>query len=62
MLEIIDLCNNRKTASRRVNDGCEKIFFCLILKKNPIFEKAIIMTMNLSSFSIIIPKMHIETV
>lgn len=30
----MDKCNEYKLKSRRVSDGCEKIFMCLYLKKN----------------------------
>jgi len=42
MIEIIDKCNECKKTSRKVSDGCEKIFMCLYLKNNSVNVNGIV--------------------
>ena len=60
MLQIMERCNNQKTACRRVNEGCEKIFFCLYLKKNIVITQAIIIDITLRDILIISPAFNFE--
>ncbi|KRX03593.1 Nucleic acid-binding, OB-fold [Pseudocohnilembus persalinus] len=60
MIEIMDKCNECKQASRKIQDGCDKIFTCLYLKNNEAFTEAIVTQINSVSFWIIIPEFNIE--
>lgn len=60
MIEIISKCNDCKKMSRKVSDGCEKIFMCLYLKNNSVNVNAIVETFDRISMRLIIPEYNIE--
>lgn len=62
MIEIMSKCNDSKSASRKVNDGCEKIFFCLYLKKNQVITKAIVAVINKGFVELIAMGINFEKV
>ena len=43
-----------------VNDGCEKIFFCMYLNKNTVITSAIIVDITLTFVIIISPHFNFE--
>lgn len=51
----MDKCNECKLASRKIQDGCDKIFTCLYLKNNEIYTHAIVTQINKASFWIYVP-------
>jgi hypothetical protein len=62
MIEIMAKCNECKQASRKVNDGCEKIFFCLYLKKNVVITRAIVAVVNKGFVELIAAGINFEKV
>lgn len=42
----MESCNECKLNSRRVSDGCDKIFLCLYLKDHPLETEGIIMSIG----------------
>lgn len=46
--------------SRKVSDGCEKIFMCLYLKNNSVNVKGIVELFDRSTIKLIIPEYNIE--
>ena len=60
MKSIMERCNNQKTASRKVSDGCERIFFCLYLKTHKHITNAIIVEINAKEVTIISPEFNFD--
>jgi len=59
MIEIMKKCNEMKTASRKINEGCQKIFCCLFLRENLAMTDAIITTIKKNQIILIIPSFNL---
>jgi DIS3-like exonuclease 2 len=42
--ELLEGCNKAKLISQHIQAGCEKVFLCLYLRANPVFTKAVVMS------------------
>eukprot|EP01017_Pseudomicrothorax_dubius_P032938 TRINITY_DN4362_c0_g1_i1.p1 TRINITY_DN4362_c0_g1~~TRINITY_DN4362_c0_g1_i1.p1 ORF type:complete len:766 (+),score=219.73 TRINITY_DN4362_c0_g1_i1:205-2502(+) len=57
---IIERCNEMKFKSRRISDGCERVFMCLYLRKNPGEYQGIVTQIAFDFVSILILNLDIE--
>lgn len=60
MRSIMERCNDQKMASRKVSEGCERIFFSLFLKKKMCTTRAIVMELNANEIWLISPEFNFD--
>lgn len=62
LLDIMERCNDNKAKSKKVSDGCSKIFMCLYLKTHAVESQAMVISFGQSSLTVFVPDYEIQAV